>query len=115
MPRSDLVGRALDRFYGETSNNESATALLSPASNPTRSLEELKIDGQSMIAGRPIHLDVAQAPSRGGQSSGRSNSFAGQQQSSRSNSFGPDSGGGVDGSKFQGGRHNKQGGGGGSF
>ena len=72
-------------------------------------------DGQSMIAGRPIHLDVAQAPSRGGQSSGRSNSFGGQQQSSRSNSFGPDSGGGVDGSKFQGGRHNKQGGGGGSF
>ena len=42
----DLVGQAIDRFYGETSNiasnNESATALLSPVSNPPRSLEDLQ-------------------------------------------------------------------------
>mmetsp|Transcript_32719 Transcript_32719/g.48449 ORF Transcript_32719/g.48449 Transcript_32719/m.48449 type:complete len:377 (-) Transcript_32719:2471-3601(-) len=72
------------------------------------SLDHLKAvleldDGQSMVAGRPIHLDVAQAQSyqRSGSEVSRG-SFA-----SRSSSFGT---GEIDASKFQGGRHvNKKG------
>lgn len=71
-------------------------------------LDNLKVvleldDGQSMVAGRPIHLDVAQAQSyqRSGSDLSRG-SFA-----NRSSSFGT---GEIDASKFQGGRHlNKKG------
>ena len=61
-------------------------------------------DGQSMIAGRCIHLDVAQPASKGlSRQSSRTSSSLGTGETANA------TGNNIDGSKFQGGRYNREG------